>query len=619
MVDDPTESSLTSRVRAGLQHRGVKAGLTLVIMTIAILVLHHLAADVQWHAVKADIAGISPVRLLAAVAFTATSFAALALYDVVAVESVVPGRVPRHIAAMAGASGYAISNLLGFSWLTGGALRFRIYSSLGLDWSLVADVVMTSWVSFWLGIVLLLGLLMTFDPVGIASQLGLSARVDTAVGLALLSAIVGSFLWLSRARRTIGYRSYRFDLPTGKLAFLQTAAAIFDVLSAALALYVLMPGDLTQNFALFFAVYVMAIGLGILSHAPGGIGVFEATVMAGLGAGGRSDMLAALTLYRVIYYVLPFAITVLVMAAGFLAARRAQAGRIAKALYGIAEPLVPPLAGALVLVSGTILLVSGNLPAETGRLGVLRDVVPLPFVELSHLAASIAGVLLIVVARGLYLKQRRAWLAALLLMAVGFLASLSKGLDWEEALSLLFAFALLMTFRPAFYRSAGRETFRMSWRWVLGSASLIAVVTWIGFFAYSNVPYSNDLWWDFAWHGNAPRFLRASFAVTVIFAAISLNSLMTYRGRPLPPEPIPDEVRKLVAASTNTESNIALTGDKRFLVSDDGTAFLSYADSGGSLVAKGDPVGDHDAGEALIWKLRELADRLGKRCAFYAV
>lgn len=118
----------------------------------------------------------------------------------------------------------------------------------------------------------------------------------------------------------------------------------------------------------------------------------------------------------------------------------------------------------------------------------------------------------------------------------------------------------------------------------------------------------------------ASRYLRASLAAAIILAFIAFNSLITsHKAKTKQPTTIPDAVRKLVATSEYAEAGIALTGDKAFLIADDESAFLAYADTGRSLITKGDPVGDPKTGKRLIWQLRELADQQGKRCAFYAV
>ena len=249
-------------------------------------------------------------------------------------------------------------------------------------------------------------------------------------------------------------------LPNLRAAVLLTAVAVADLLATGTVLYVLLPADLSQNTALFFTVFFGAVLLGLLSHAPGGLGVFEATIVMGLGAGGRSDVLAALVLYRMIYTVLPFGIAALGLGVGEAFRARRRIGRAARWTHAIARPAVPPLAAGIALLAGIILLFSGNLPGEPGRLAILRDIVPLPLIEASHLAASIAGLLLIVVARGLNRKLHRAWAAAMLLLGLGLVTSLAKGnLDWEEALLLLVAYGAALALQERVVPGGGGLVF----------------------------------------------------------------------------------------------------------------------------------------------------------------
>lgn len=619
-MNDAVIASSESGFRKFVSHPVSKGLFAAVIVAIAFVVLHKLSTQVHWQDVKSDLSALPISVVTASIGFTIVSFIALSMYDVLAVHTVAKGKVPLKIAVFAGTSGYAVSNLLGFSWLTGGAIRYRIYSALNLDLTLVASIIAAAWFTFWLGIMFLMGVLLTFHPAGLSSAFGFASSIETVAGVIILAAIAALFGWLAGGQRVLIFKSYRVKLPDFKTAVSQMMVAVIDVMGAALALYVLMPADLTQNFALFFVIYTAAIGLGVASHSPGGLGVFEATIIAGLGAGGRSDVLAALLVYRIIYYVLPFAIAAVTLAGFWLLEHRQHVGH-ARGIATLAiKSVVAPVAAGVTLLAGITLLVSGSLPTEQTRLGVLRDIVPLGAIETSHLVGSIAGLLLVVVARGLYRRQYRAWLAAIMLMGAGLLASLIKGLDWEEALSLGVGIGLLVAFRAVFYRSSQHTLFHLSWRWALGSMILLASVFWIGLFAYSHITYTDNLWWEFAWKGDASRFLRSSVAISVVGLALCVNSALNWKPAPMAAAlSIPDTVKTLVANSTDTDANIALTGDKRFLISSDAEAFLAYADSGGSLIAKGDPVGDKSAAEDLLWQFREYADQLGKRCAFYAV
>ena len=590
-----------------------------LIAGVALFALHLLSRHVHWSEVRADLATASLASLALAVLAMLVSFAALSFYDVLSVNSLAPGRVPWRTAALAGAGGYAISNLLGASWLTGTAVRYRIYATMGLDLGLVVGVIAMSWSAFWMAALLILGGLMVFHPAGLSAVLPISAGAELFVGAALLAVLAGFLGWLARGRRVVRIGGSTYPLPGLGLAFALLAVAVIDISGAALTLYVLLPAGAAANITLFFAVFVGAITLGILSHSPGGLGVFEASIIAGLGAGGRSDVLAALLLYRLIYTLLPFLLAAAGLGLVWVVQQRRAVTQAAGWAYAVAKPAVPLIASGIALVSGLILLLSGNLPSDPTRVNLLRGVLPLAFVEASHLAASIAGVLLITVARGLNRRLAQAWAVAMVLLAIGLVASLAKGLDWKEALSLAVSLAVLGLFRGAFYRVRGASVFRLSTAWLVSLLGLLATAFWLGLFAYGHVAYRDALWWDFAWDGDASRFLRASLAVAVVGMAITFNSVVMPRGRRLHPGPIPQAVIDLLAACPDAEAQIALSGDKAFLVSPDNHAFLAYADTGRTYVTKGDPVGDPEAARHLIWTLREMADKAGRRCAFYGV
>lgn len=616
---EPRAVQLAEKVTAVLEKPWVRVVIPVLITLIALAVLHELSSHVKWSDVKTDIAGTSWKLMFFALCWTALSFLSLSLYDVFSVQSVADGKVPLPVAGMAGACGYAVSNCVGFSYITGTAIRYRIYASLGLDLARVAGVIATSWVAFWTGLVLILGLLLTFHPDGVSKVVPISETAETVIGLCLLAALVTVFIWLARGGRKLAFAGIGFNLPSGKLAGLLTLAAIGDLCGASMTLYVLMPDDLGVGYPYFFTVYIAAIAVGIVSHAPGGIGVFEATLIAGLGASGRSDVIAALLLYRVVYTFLPFSIASLSIAVASALTQRHRIGGAATWVYRVIRPIVPMVAAGVAAVAGVVLLVSGALPSDSRSLGVLHEFLPLSFVEASHLAGSAVGVLLILVSRGLFRKLYRAWIVAMLLMVAGFVASLTKGLDTHEAVCMLATIAVLAMFRGAFYRVSGASIFRLNIPWLVSVVALLAVIFWIGLFAYSHVQYQNALWWDFAWNGDASRFLRSSLVVAVILGIVAVNSLF---GREIP-EPmrteIPAVVERLVMESEDTESQISLTGDKKFLISPDEKAFIAYADTGNAIISKGEPVGDEKAGQQLVWQLREMADREGKLCAFYSV
>lgn len=593
----------------------------IAIALLAIYVLENLLRHTSRTETLAALHNISWTTLALAVFFTALSYAAVALYDVVAVDTIAPNQIPRRIAAVAGAAGYAISNALGFSLLTGGALRYRIYAAEGISLADIGKIVGTSWFAIWFALIIMVGAALLIDPQDVPFLSAIDIRIDIVAGILILGGIGWLIYWLSHGERNVSIGSFSLRLPNSKGALTQIFAGVVDVGAAAATLYVLLPEGAVPSFAVFALVYVIAIVLGIASHAPGGLGTFEATIIAGLGLGGKPDAIAGLLAYRLIYTVLPLVVATAGILIWEVMRRRHMLDKQARFAKRLVEPLFPGLSASIIFLGGIILLISGATPDMRYRVKLLSDIVPEFLVEMSHLAASLVGVALLIVARGLSKRLERAWVAAMVLLLCGAVFSIAKGLDWEEA-SILCLFALsLWGFRDSFYRRPIAGPLELSWNWIATVGTTVLVSTWLGFFVYRHIEYSSDLWWDFAWNGNAPRFLRATVLVFAVVAAVGLHSIINRHGqrRRKVDIPIPDAVPALVARCPHTDAALAMLGDKQFLLAPDDSAFIMYAQSGGSLIALGEPIGDAEAGKELAWSFHSLADRLALRTVFYGV
>ena len=593
----------------------------LLIILLAIYVLENMLQNTSRSQTMAAFHTIPWSTIGLAVFFTILSYAAVALYDVVAVETIAPGQIPKRLAAIAGSAGYAISNALGFSLLTGGALRYRIYAAEGISLADIGKIVGTSWFAIWFALIIMVGAAMLIDPQDVPWLSSLDPRIDLIAGLVILGGIVWLIYWLSHSGRQITIGSFSLRLPNSKGALLQIFAGLVDVGAAAATLYVLMPADAVPSFAIFTIVYVIAVVLGIASHAPGGLGAFEATIIAGLGLSDHPDAIAALLAYRVIYTVLPLVTAASGLLLWEIMRRRQMLGTQARQAKRFVEPLIPGLTASIIFLGGIILLISGATPDKRYRVELLSDILPEFLVEMSHLAASLVGVTLLIVARGLAKRLERAWIAAMALLLSGAVLSLTKGLDWEEAIILCLFALTLWGFRDSFYRRPISGTFELSWDWTVTVGTTLIVSTWLGFFVYRHVEYSNNLWWDFAWNSNAPRFLRATVLVFVFVAALGLHVLInrnSHRKRHIDYS-IPDAVSELVAACPHTDAALAMIGDKQFILAPDDSAFIMYAQSGGSLIALGEPVGNQQTGKELAWSFHALADKLALRTVFYGV
>lgn len=590
-----------------------------VMTAIAITVIHEVSGQIHLDDINAAVAATSVRAIGWALVFTAISFVAMALYDVMAVRGAVPGRVSPALAAFAGLVGYGISNAIGFHVLVGGTVRYRIYQAAGLDGADVGRIVGITALTFAAGLVTIICLGVLLDPNGLPSLRLLSPADDRILALAVLIALAFGIYWLAGGRREVNLLKWRFPLPSARNAIAQIAIGAVDIGAAAAALFVLLPTDVAPGFAVFLVLFVAAISFGIVSHAPGGLGIVEATILIGLGAGTRPDVLAALVVFRVIYYLIPLALAcaaLLVFEINRLRARAQARGRT----FAVARRIVPPIAATLVFLGGIVLLLSGNTPAVGHRTDLLSNVLPLPFAEASHLLASLVGLLLIILARGLNRRIAFARVAAIALLVAGAAFSLLKGLDWEEALILLSVAGILYFNGSAFYRKGDWRAFRPNRTWLALVGVALASLTLIGFLAFRHVEYQSDLWWQFAWDGDAPRFLRATLALTILAAAIAIDALIH---RPQAPSAgraqIPAAVRKILTTISSTTPNVALLGDKSFLISADEKAFVMFGVAGRSWITLGEPVGEPVSSRKLVWQFAEAADRAGARAVFYSI
>lgn len=590
-------------------------------MAIALFVIHEISGKLHLHQIAAALADTSPQSVAPALAFTFVSFVAMACYDVMAVRRVAPGKVPIRLALFAGFVGYSFSNAIGFHVFVGGPVRYRIYQSAGVDAADVGRIVGISLLTFWGGLLTIISLALLFDPTGLPTVDMLTPAGDRIIGGAVLAVLATVLYWLSCGNRRLSILGWNFPLPTTGSALTQIAIGAIDIGAAAAALYVLLPADIAPGYAVFLILFVAAIIASIVSHAPGGLGVLEMTILLGLGAGTRSDVVAALLLFRLIYYVLPLLLAAAALLAFEIYRVRSTVSTVAGRTLAVTRHVVPPITATLAFAGGMVLLLSGNTPALVERTDWLSDILPLPFAEASHLLASITGLLLVVIARGLYRRIAFACIAATALLLSGAAFSLLKGLDWEEATILSSIALVLFVYRKAFYRRGDWRAFRPDPTWIGLITIAIIAATLVGLLAYRHIDYRSDLWWQFAWDGDAPRFLRATLALAIIAMAIIADAVIhrPVRAKPAGKVPIPDAVRRILATTSTTKPYVALLGDKSFMVSTSGKAFLMYAASGQSWITMGDPVGDPQSGKALLWRFAEAADRAGIRAVFYAI
>src|SRR5271170_2912857 len=306
-----------TRHRSALRRLGVAASLIIIAVSLTIFVRTIVRIDPNKF--KAAIAGTSGDQFMLSFAFTALSYLALTGYDGLALRHL-HAKVPYRLAALASFTSYAFSFTLGFPLVTGGAVRYWIYGPAGLSAGKVAALTVVAGITFWLGMGLVVGagFLSASDPVAEIDHF--HPLANRLMGLGVICALVVYLGWISRMRWRNAAALGDFKLPGPLLTLGQMALGVIDICSASAALYVLLPQDHRLGFPAFATLYSFASMLGIASHAPGGLGVFEATILQGVG-GSQDAVLASLLLFRGIYYAVPF-IAAMAMLGGVEAVRR---------------------------------------------------------------------------------------------------------------------------------------------------------------------------------------------------------------------------------------------------------------------------------------------------------
>ena len=156
-------------------------------------------------------------------------------------------------------------------------------------------------------------------------------------------------------------------------------------------LWLLLPPSTPVDFVAFAGIYVVAVVAGLVSHVPGGMGVFESLLLLGLPAVPSDELLASLLVWRVVYYLVPLVLATVLFGAREIGAGRERLTQIEAIAAARITPVTPQIAGALAFVAGFVLLLSGATPTLDSRLPHLLPLMPLPLLELSHLAGSVIG------------------------------------------------------------------------------------------------------------------------------------------------------------------------------------------------------------------------------------
>ena len=287
--------------------------LSLAIIAIALVVLYRILRDIDPDELIDAIEATDWRTLFIAALFVAGGYLTLTFYDLFALRTIGRPDVPYRVAALSGFTSYAVGHNVGASVFSGGAVRYRIYSAYGLSVIDVTKICFIAGLTFWLGNATVLGLGVLFSPQAARALDQLPLWSNRLLAVAILAMLATYVAWVWVKPRVIGREGWQVTLPGGPLTLLQIAIGIVDLACCAAAMYMLVPDEPNLGFVTVAVIFVAATLLGFASHAPGGLGVFDAAMLVALWQFDKEDLLAGLLLFRLLYYVVPFVLSLAVL------------------------------------------------------------------------------------------------------------------------------------------------------------------------------------------------------------------------------------------------------------------------------------------------------------------
>ena len=290
-----------NRIKAAV---GVAA--SVLIACLAAYVLFRTFQRISIEDVLDNMSRVPSSALLLAAACAAGALLMLSLYEVVVVRYVKHciGRAKPMITALIT---FPLGHAVGQAMLSGGALRYRMYTPAGFTAMEVGATVLLCNLPYALGFGLLFDVALVSGAEQLAPLFRISSHWLLALGCIGLAKDAGYllFVWLRKTPIRLG--GWAVNLPTMRLTALQLVVGILDVVLVSSVLYLLLPDSARLAYLPFLAVYLASVLVGVLSHVPAGLGVLESMLLLLLPHVPPAELLASVLLYRVIYEILPLA------------------------------------------------------------------------------------------------------------------------------------------------------------------------------------------------------------------------------------------------------------------------------------------------------------------------
>ncbi|MEL4383871.1 bifunctional lysylphosphatidylglycerol flippase/synthetase MprF [Shewanella xiamenensis] len=603
--------------------RRIRVIISLIIFTVSLFLLYNLEQDYQLNDIFLEIKQFAPSKILLAVLLTLVSYLLLTLYDYLAIRELKSPLSYQQVAPVSFLA-FTFSNTIGFSLLTGTSIRYKFYSELGLSGNNITQVVLACSVTFFLGLFFICGLALINFPAEQLSDLPLPTwffSLNRVIGILMLLGVISYFVFSLMWKRSIQFRGFELAPPIFSLSLKQFLVSSIDWIVVGTLFYSLLPEVDGLSYLQVLSIFFVANAIGVLAHVPGGIGVFETVVTVTLSQYLPAEqILSSVIIYRLMYYIVPFILALMYFVATLVLTNKDKFSKLNVNLQ-IVRQLLPPLLSISVFGVGLVLLLSVVNPSIIHKYHWLGEIVPLPIVELSSLILSASAILLLLLSHGLFKRYQKAFELTQKLLLVAMVFIVLKGAQWQISLALGLIYLLMLPCEQIFYRQGSIVGIKYSFGWALSLAAALFLMMWVLFFAYQDVDYDHSLWFTFSQDSHVSRALRGGAVALVILLIFAFRYVLAMRR---PQTRLLDEhtlscAMDIVANAPSSHGFLALVQDKSLLFNEDNDAFLMYARAGHCWVVMGDPIGNPDKFDDLLWQFRELCDAYDGWPVFYQV
>lgn len=448
------------------------------IFVLAVYLLYNKLKAYSVAQIRESIQEISWLRIAISMLLMVVNYGILVGYDWLALKAI-HKQLPLPRVALVSFIGQAVSYNFG-ALLGGTSVRYRFYTAWGFSIVEIVRLVLMLAVTFWVGALGLCGLVFIVAPPHIPDELMANMPIQDIrlLGWILLAIASGWLALCFTIRKPVHIFGRDLIFPSPAIAIAQAIVAGVDLIAAAACMYALLPGNLGISFIDFLPGYLLAQVAVVLTHIPGGVGVFELVILELTQTPQPQTVFAAVLLFRLIYYILPL-IAAAILLAGYEAAQRRQMMREAGRWLSV---LSHSITSYLTFAAGVILLGSATLPTAFQRLPEFFQELPRPLMAIGHFICALCGAGLLFASYGLERRQQRAYNLVVFLLVMGIAGALLKGFSWETALMAAAILLAVCLAKRRFYRTSFFFQEKLPVHWIgaaIGTLALFILLGWV--------------------------------------------------------------------------------------------------------------------------------------------